>query len=192
MKRLFILFGAALLSSGALAAELRDPGAFSNIDNDDQRAIALFSEAGKVLTHPRCVNCHPASDRPLQGDEQRPHQPLAVRGDGGLGAPAMRCFTCHSEANYDPAQVPGHPQWHLAPAEMAWEKKSLSEICEQIKDPERNGGMDMAGLVHHMAEDSLVGWAWNPGSGREPAPGSQKVFGELVKAWADAGAACPG
>ena len=48
MKRLFILFGAALLSSGGLAAELRDPGAFSNIDNDDQRAIALFSEAGKV------------------------------------------------------------------------------------------------------------------------------------------------
>ena len=28
-------------------------------------------------------------------------------------------------------------------------------ICEQIKDPARNGGKDMAALLHHMAEDSL-------------------------------------
>ena len=28
----------------------------------------LFTELGKVLTHPRCVNCHPAGDRPRQGD----------------------------------------------------------------------------------------------------------------------------
>ncbi|MGZ5989989.1 MAG: Isoquinoline 1-oxidoreductase subunit, partial [Rhizomicrobium sp.] len=26
---------------------------------------------------------------------------------------------------------------------------------------------------------------------RTPAPGSQMQFGELIKAWADAGAACP-
>lgn len=177
--------------SAAFAAELKVPSAFSSIKGDKERAIALFNEAGKVLTHPRCVNCHPASQRPLQGDEQRPHQPLVVRGDGGLGAAGMRCMTCHGQANYDPARVPGNPAWHLAPEEMAWQGKSLKEICEQIKDPARNGGKDMAALVDHMAEDSLVGWGWAPGAGREPAPGNQKVFGELIKAWADAGASCP-
>ena len=42
-----------------------------------------------------------------------------------------------------------------------------------------------------MAKDELVGWAWKPGVGREPAPGTQPAFGALVKAWADSGAACP-
>jgi hypothetical protein len=50
----------------------------------------------------------------------------------------------------------------------------------------------MAALVHHLAEDSLVGWAWSPGAGRDPAPGSQPQFGELMKAWEAAGADCPG
>jgi hypothetical protein len=74
---------------------------------------------------------------------------------------------------------------------MAWMGKSLGEICEQIKDPKRNGGKSMDEIVLHMAEDTLVGWGWSPGAGREPAPGTQKEFGELIKAWADAGATCP-
>jgi hypothetical protein len=46
-------------------------------------------------------------------------------------------------------------------------------------------------LLHHMADDALVGWGWNPGVGREPAPGTQKEFGALFKAWIDTGAVCP-
>ena len=61
----------------------------------------------------------------------------------------------------------------------------------QIKDNERNGGMSLAQLVYHMGEDKLVGWAWNSGRGRTPAPGTQKAFGELMKAWIDLGGACP-
>ena len=49
----------------------------------------------------------------------------------------------------------------------------------------------MAALLHHIGEDTLVGWAWSPGSGRTPAPGTQARFGEIMRAWADAGAACP-
>jgi hypothetical protein len=153
--------------------------------------VALFLEMGKVLQHPRCVNCHPAGDRPLQTDSMRPHEPLVVRGADGHGAPGMRCETCHHAANFDPAHVPGHPQWHLAPIEMAWEGKTLTQICEQIKDPRRNGGKGMAELLHHLGEDSLVGWGWAPGAGRTPVPGTQKEFGALAKAWADAGAPCP-
>lgn len=191
MNRIARLIGASVIASGATAAELRTPESFSGIKDDSQRAAAIFTEAGKVLQHPRCVNCHPAGQRPMQGDDQHPHQPLVVRGDGDLGAVGMRCFTCHGQSNFDPARVPGHPQWHMAPIEMAWEKTSLREICEQIKDPQRNGGKDMAALIHHMAEDSLVGWGWTPGAGREPVPGTQKQFGQLIQAWANAGAACP-
>jgi hypothetical protein len=170
---------------------LRPVSAFANITDPRARAIALFEEAGKVLTHPRCVNCHPASERPLQTDRMQPHRPLVVRGADGHGAPGMLCSTCHHAANYDAARMPGHPDWHLAPAAMAWEGRSLGQICEQIKDPSRNGGKDMAALVHHMAEDSLVGWGWSPGEGRTPAPGTQAEFGALFRAWADAGAHCP-
>jgi hypothetical protein len=74
---------------------------------------------------------------------------------------------------------------------MAWQRRTLAEICAQVKDPARNGGLSLEQLVEHMAHDPLVGWAWNPGAGREPAPGTQAAFGALVKAWADVGAACP-
>jgi hypothetical protein len=74
---------------------------------------------------------------------------------------------------------------------MAWQRRTLAEICAQVKDPARNGGHTLAQIVEHMAHDPLVGWAWNPGAGREPAPGTQAAFGALVKAWADSGAACP-
>src|SRR5712691_2692592 len=57
--------------------------------------------------------------------------------------------------------------------------------------PARNGGHSLAEIVEHATRDPLVGWAWNPGADREPAPGSQAAFGALVKAWAASGAACP-
>jgi len=173
------------------AAGLKPVSDFAGITDRSKRSVALFEEAGKVIQHPRCLNCHPVGDRPTQTDAMRPHQPPVVRGEADMGAPGMLCTTCHHDANFDPAGVPGNPQWHLAPIEMAWAGKSLGEICEQIKDPARNGGKDMDALVHHMAEDSLVGWGWNPGKGRSPAPGTQKEFGELIKAWAETGAVCP-
>jgi hypothetical protein len=178
-------------SSAAQAGSLRAAASFDRIKNQRARSIALFQEAGKVIQHPRCMNCHPATDRPTQSDRMRPHQPLVVRGADGHGAPGMACQTCHHAANFDPAGVPGHPEWHLAPASMAWQGKSLGQICAQIKDRSRNGNRDLAALVHHMAEDSLVGWAWAPGAGRTPAPGTQTEFGNLIKAWVDSGAHCP-
>jgi hypothetical protein len=171
--------------------ELKPASEFAAIADDKQRAVALFIEAGRVIQHPRCVNCHSAGDRPMQGEDSHPHQPLVVRGDDGLGAIGMRCTTCHGPANFDPGRIPGHPMWHVAPIEMAWGGKSLREICEQVKDPKRNGGKSMEQLVEHMAEDTLVGWGWAPGVGREPAPGTQKEFGELIRGWVESGAACP-
>jgi hypothetical protein len=79
----------------------------------------------------------------------------------------------------------------LAPIEMAWEGKTLAEICEQLKDPARNGNRTLDKMYDHMANDGLVGWGWDPGPGRDPAPGDQQTFGALAKAWIYSGAACP-
>ena len=137
----------------------------------------MFTELGKVLTHPRCVNCHPAGDRPHQGELGRLHQPPVERGADGHGLAAMRCSICHQKANFDPGRVPGHPEWHLAPREMAWEGKTLAEICAQIKDPARNGGRKPEDLVHHIGNDTLVGWAWAPGFGRQARSRHAKASG---------------
>jgi hypothetical protein len=74
---------------------------------------------------------------------------------------------------------------------MAWQRRSLAEICAQVKDPARNGGHGLDEIVEHMTNDTLVGWAWTPGADREPAPGTQASFGALIKAWVESGAACP-
>jgi len=99
--------------------------------------------------------------------------------------------------------VPGHADWHLAPQSMGWQGRSLPQICEQIKDRARNGGRDMAALVQHMAEDSLVGWAWSPapaarprrvrrrssarwcGPGPPPAATARRRETALEKSWGD-------
>ncbi|MGH8032951.1 MAG: hypothetical protein ACREO8_11465, partial [Luteimonas sp.] len=100
---------------------LRSPAAFATITDLPQRSAALFREAGKVLQHPRCVNCHPVTDRPLQSDQGLAHEPAVRRGADGFGVPGLRCQACHQASNYDVAGIPGHPQWHLAPASMAWQ-----------------------------------------------------------------------
>ncbi len=190
---------ATLLMSGLTAyavselqpERLAPPESFAAIGDTEARSSAIFTELGKVLSHARCVNCHPAGDRPRQGEMRRLHQPPVTRGADGHGLEAMRCAICHQKTNFDPARMPGHPDWHLAPIEMAWEGKSVAEICQQIKDPARNGGRTPEEIVRHIAEDSLVGWAWSPGFGRQPAPGTQKEAGALVAAWVRTGAACP-
>jgi mono/diheme cytochrome c family protein len=178
-------------SAAPARAPLRSVESFASIKGKNARSLALLNEAGKVLLHPRCVNCHPAGDSPLQGENGRVHEPPVQRGADGFGVAGMRCSTCHMDANFDPGRVPGSPKWHVAPREMAWEGKTLGEICRQMKDPARNGGLSMEALIKHMAEDTLVGWAWAPGADRQPAPGDQQSFGALIRAWADSGAACP-
>jgi hypothetical protein len=196
---LFILAGltlAAVLGPRVLAAPkkdstLRAAASFKNVADKAERSRALFKEAGKVITHARCINCHPAGDTPSQGDEAKPHLPAVVRGADGHGAIGLRCNTCHQAENYEPARVPGHPLWAVAPLEMAWQGRTLGQICEQLKDPKRNGGKTLSQIHEHMAKDTLVGWAWKPGAARAPAPGTQEQFGALIGAWIESGAECP-
>jgi len=182
-------------AQGQAPSELRDPASFNGIADPATRSVALFNEAGKVISSPRCMNCHPATRRPTQGDAMRPHEPPMFAGEGH-GMPGLPCSTCHGPTNVETraagiASIPGDPHWALAPASMSWQGRSLGQICAQIKDRKRNGNRSLAAIADHMAEDHLVGWAWHPGAGRRPAPGTQQQFGAIVRAWIDTGAHCP-
>jgi hypothetical protein len=170
---------------------LRAPADFAGIADREQRSAALFVEAGKVLQHPRCLNCHPDGDVPHQGMAMALHDPPVTRGPDDHGAWGMRCDSCHQPHNQTYTRVPGAPKWAVAHREMAWVGKSLRHICEQLKDTRRNGGKTLAQIVEHSAHDELVAWGWAPGADREPAPGTQARFGALMAAWAETGAACP-
>jgi hypothetical protein len=175
----------------AAQGELRGPEAFAGIADRAERSRALFLEASQVLLHPRCLNCHPDGDAPAQGDTGQLHDPPVLRGPDDKGVPGLECTSCHQDKNLELARVPGVPNWHLAPRSMAWVRRSPGAICEQVKDPARNGGKSLAEIVDHAAHDPLVAWGWAPGAGRTLAPGSQARFGALFAAWADSGAACP-
>jgi hypothetical protein len=208
-KTMFGAFFLGALGCGSVVAQiqntatlnpkdLRPVASFGAISDQAERSRALFNEIAKVVTHPRCMNCHPAGDRPLQGADHHEHLPPAYRGEGGVGIPGLTCNACHTEKNFTLVgtgatykSIPGHPRWGLAPIEMAWQGKSLSQICQQMKDPARNGGRTLALLQEHLAKDDLVAWGWAPGEGREPAPGTQAQLGELAQAWINTGAECP-
>ena len=48
---------------------LREPSSFSTIADTGARSRLLFSEAAKVITSPRCINCHPSGDHPTQAND---------------------------------------------------------------------------------------------------------------------------
>jgi hypothetical protein len=198
---LFASLSATVMPGEAAAQtpdELRASTAFSDIPDLAALSRALFGEAAKVITSPRCMNCHPTGDQPHQGDDRHVHRPPAARGEADIGVPGQYCAACHTDNNFPLSvgsasyqSIPGHPRWGLAPIEFAWEGKTLGQICRQIKDPARNGGRDLSLLHDHMAKDDLVAWAWHPGAGRLPAPGTQEQFGAIIEAWIETGAECP-
>ena len=168
---------------------------FMRISDTTERSLALWEEAFKVVGHPRCMNCHNIDGPVTQGDAMMPHQPMIARGPDTFGNVGMKCSTCHGAENVDyvgaQGSIPGHDPWHVAPIEMGWQGLSSGEICEKIKNTDTNGDRTLEEIWEHHAKDGLVGWAWEPGAGRTPAPGTQELFGELTRAWIDTGAVCP-
>ena len=173
------------------ANELRSVDDLAGITSKKERSRALFLEMSRVLVHPRCVNCHPSGDTPLQGMEMAVHDPPVSRGEDDHGVVGMECTSCHQDRNQAHTRVPGAPKWAVAPLEMAWVGRTRGEICEQLKDPARNGGKTLDEITEHNGHDELVAWAWAPGADREPAPGTQEQLGELTAEWVATGAHCP-
>ncbi|HWZ59032.1 MAG TPA: hypothetical protein VNW46_08670 [Gemmatimonadaceae bacterium] len=153
---------------------------------------ALFDPIASVLQSPRCINCHPAGDVPHQKDTHIPHLQHVIRGPYGTGSPALPCSTCHQNRNSAEGAVPGAPGWRLAPLSMKWEGLTKGQICESIKDPNRNGNRrTLEEVIAHMKSDSLVLWAWHPGADRTVPPVSHEQLVRDLNAWVAAGGPCP-
>lgn len=147
-----------------------------------------------VLQHPRCVNCHPAGDAPLQGDAQLPHSQFVQRGPDGRGMYALRCGDCHQSTNLPGEHLPpGTPNWRLPHRDepLVFQGRSSAELCRQLKDPEHNGHQSLEQLYAHMAGDPLVLWGWDPGPGRTPVPTPHAEVVAAMRAWIDGGCDCP-
>ncbi len=161
---------------------------------DASTSRTAFLQVYRALTSPRCQNCHPAGDAPLQGDDSHVHLQNVKRGKDGHGVYGMRCDTCHQAANIPGAHLPpGNPKWSLPSPEhkMVFVGRSAGELCRQIKDPKQNGGRSLEALLDHISNDDLVGWGWTPGEGRTVPPLSRSETVAQLKIWIDGGAACP-
>lgn len=186
---------AAIFSDGIKSefnASTENPKATVAIDAAD----TPFDKMMAVLTHKRCVNCHPAGDRPRQGEDSHYHNFGVQRGPDNHGIAALKCESCHQSENNNLSGVPGAPEWSLAPISMKWEGLSRVEIARSMLDKARNGGRSLEETVKHLTEHELVLWAWEPGvdaSGtpREKPPVPKEEYIEAVKAWAAAGAPIP-
>lgn len=197
IKISYLSFFVFMIIGALVFAGIEDPSSKDkNIKNNSFENS--FDKVMAVLTHERCVNCHPASNRPLQGegDQIHFHNFGIQRGEDNHGLAGYKCNTCHTDSNNDFSGVPGAPHWSLAPLSMAWEGKTRIEIAEQMMDPKRNGGRTPSEIMEHLTEHELVLWAWEPGvdaegKQREKPPVSKDEFILAVKDWINNGAIIP-
>jgi hypothetical protein len=173
---------------------------------DRERSRDAFAYVYKVLEHPRCRNCHPAGDAPLQGDDGRPHAFRIQRGSDGTGILSAKCANCHQAQNLPGEHLPpgapfpdsdaahrGEPRWRLPSSKhrLIFQGRTPAQLCRQLLDRRHNGGLDRAQLLEHVESDTFVLWAWNPGEGRTAPPGGHAAFVARMREWLDNGAACP-
>jgi hypothetical protein len=160
---------------------------------DSVASVKAFKEVYRVLKSPRCMNCHPSGDIPLQGDDSHLHTMFPKRGVEGKGVTAMKCANCHQPANTPGLHTPpGNPNWHLPPADMkmVFQGKSPYQLAKQLIDSKQNGNKDMKKLIEH-ADDGLVLSGWNPGEGRTLPPMSHAAFKKAWITWLTTGAYAP-
>lgn len=185
-----VLFAVAALAGFRAVAEEKGADAAPKEAASPEQA---FVDVARVLQSPRCVNCHPNGDAPLQGDNGALHGMNITRDIERVG---MTCQTCHRETAVNPSAAnmpPAVKNWHLPPktTPMIFQGRTPAELCKQLKDPAHNGNHDLAALLKHVSHDDLVLYGWNPGAGRTLPPLSHDVFVARFKQWVDAGGPCP-
>ena len=163
--------------------------------------LAAWQQVYSVLTNPRCINCHTATNYPQQGDDRHRHFANVIRGPEDKGVAGLNCASCHQQANAESTGVPGGYNWHLAPLSMRWQgvddqPLSSGAVCRAVTDRSKNHGLNGPGLLKHHEEEPLVLWAWNPGrrpdgTMRIPPPLTHAEFVAATRRWIDAGMPCP-
>lgn len=166
---------------------------YHHFNKDSVASVKAFMQVYKVLMSPRCMNCHPSGDIPLQGDDGHIHTMLPKRGKDGQGLYAMKCSNCHQPENTVGIHMPpGSPAWHLPPAnmKMVFQGRTPNQLAKQLVDRKRNGNKSMAQLLAH-ADDALVLVGWNPGEGRSLPPMTHAEFKQAWTTWINNGAYAP-
>ncbi|HWB26691.1 MAG TPA: hypothetical protein VG738_14500 [Chitinophagaceae bacterium] len=197
-KKKIVVFAVILSAVSIIASGFKDgdgkkgkgPG---NVNQDSVESVTAFLTVYKVLESPRCMNCHPSGDIPLQGDDNHLHLMFPKRGKDGKGLYAMKCANCHQATNTPGIHTPpGNPNWHLPPADMkmVFQGRTPAQLARQIIDPSQNGHKNMEQLLAH-ASDTLVLGAWHPGEGRTLPPISHEEFKKAWETWLKKGAYVP-
>ena len=163
--------------------------------------LAAWQQVYSVMSHPRCINCHTATDHPDQAGDRHAHNFHVVRGKTGFGVPGLNCATCHQSANADSTGVPGAPAWRLAPLSMAWQDTNdkifdSGALCRAVTKRNKNANMVGAALLKHHEDEPLVLWAFQPGhradgSMRTLPPLTHAQFVTATSTWVAAGTPCP-
>lgn len=191
-----ILFAAIVLMAAMTQTEESsnsDTAVFETAKKDSIESVKAFMQVYQVLMSPRCMNCHPSGDIPLQGDDSHLHTMEPKRGKDGKGMYAMKCANCHQSANTPGLHMPpGNPNWHMPPADMkmVFQGKTPHQLAKQLVDPAQNGHKSKAQLIAH-ATDGLVLSSWDPGEGRTLPPLSHEEFAKAWVKWIKKGAYAP-
>ncbi|QJD81361.1 hypothetical protein HH216_13085 [Spirosoma rhododendri] len=201
-QKLMALLSAGLFATAVGTSAFTEPAkpvmrpvplAVAPIQKDSVTSVKAFASVYKVLMSPRCMNCHPAGDIPLQGDDSHLHAMAPRRGTDGKGIYAMKCTNCHQPTNLPGVHTPpGNPNWHLPPAtaRMVFQGRTPNQLAKQLIDPKQNGGKNREQLLEH-AHDGLVVAGWNPGEGRTLPPLSHAEFTKAWTTWIKTGAFAP-
>jgi len=190
---LILISVAAFMSFGLKNESTISSARVESTSKDSVKSVKAFMEVYKVLMSPRCMNCHPSGDVPLQGDDNQLHVGLPKRGKDGKGLYAMKCSNCHQDTNQEGLnKPPGHPKWHLPPAnmKMIFQGRTPSQLAKQLVNPKTNGNKSLQQLIKHV-DDGLVKAGWNPGEGRTVPPMSHEEFKKVWVTWITQGAYAP-
>ena len=190
----FMALAFASQTNGAAKEENTLTGNDAPVAPDSIGSKKAFQKVYAVLMSPRCMNCHPSGDIPLQGDDSHQHTQGVQRGPDGKGLYALKCANCHQPQNTPGLHMPpGNPNWHLPPAnmKMVFQGKTPRQLAAQLLDPKRNGGKTKQQLIAHVTSDSLVLGGWHPGDGRTLPPLPHDEFARQFKLWISKGAYLP-
>ena len=173
--------------------ERTKPSGDEKMLKDSIGSVKAFMKVYTVLMSPRCMNCHPAGDAPLQGDDNHVHTMNVVRGPDGKGLYAAKCSNCHQPANTPGLHTPpGNPKWQLPPSDMkmVFEGRSPRQLALQIMNYNLNGHKTKTQLIEHV-RDTLIKAAWNMGEGRVPPPMTYTAFVAAWDSWLNKGGYAP-
>lgn len=161
---------------------------------DSLASQKAFLKVYAVLMSPRCMNCHPSGDVPLQGEDSHLHLQGVKRGPDGKGMYALKCANCHQLKNIPGLNMPpGNPNWRLPPANMrmVFQGRTPRALAKQLMDRKQNGNKSVPDLIKHVTGDSLVLSGWTPAQGLARPPLSHTDFVAAFNEWIKKGAIAP-